>query len=935
MRRNTVWCFGLLLGWLAGLSVCAHAQFYFGRNKIQYEKFNWQVLTTPHFHIFYYPEESALAQAAACFAETAFDEYEIRFNHTINQMIPLFIYSNHIHFQQTNILTALIPEGVGGFFEFIKQRVVLPYNGNMSDFRHVIRHELVHVFTYQKIHSVTRDLGIWETAGFPLWFFEGLAELWSQGWDSQAELIIRDAVLHDYIYPLNSFELLSSGFLLYKEAQSFLGWYEETYGIDRLRLVMETYWQYPNFEKTMEAVSGKLFRDIETEWRMALKRRFAKDLAVEALMPVGGSMLTKTGINLSPAYFRDPSGSEQLAFLTNRDGYTDIYRMHLEDRRQQTVVRGERRADKESLHFMQSGVHVSSTGQLVYVSKSGSRDAIRVVELHSGSETASLQLDSLVSIYSPKWSPDGCKIIFEAQDFSGFSDLYLWNTVSAVVTRLTRDIYSDKEPCFDPGGQAVVFSSDRARPGPDGAMNLFKLDIQSGQLLQLTFSDCKDVKPIWLPGHPDDILFLSDRSGTMNAWSLQSRTAADGAPECSVRQLTGFHTGLQDLATIHGDSLLTSAFQRYSFQLFHVPIDTNRTPEPAYCARHYEGREGWQLPSAGHYTGLERRPYRLKYSLDFAQTAVAYDPIYGFLGGAQLSISDLLGNRYYHFLVMNTAETSSDLLDRFNVAVTLVDLSRRSNRAIGFFRFANDYYNPYEGYYFERIVGIRGAVNYPIDVFRRLEFSLSAWQSQKQHLFETSQESWLISNYISYVHDNSLWTYTGPIDGWCLRITLGPTYDFKRSQLHNYTALADFRYYWRLHRYCTFAQRSIVWYNDGRDIRRFYIGGSWGLRGYRITEVYGRKYFLLNHELRFPFAQSLTLRFGETSIGLAPIRSAIFLDLGNAWDYTYPGLRGSFGVGLRGVLFGGLVLRLDAGKRTNFRGLEPGLFWQFFFGWDY
>ncbi len=36
-------------------------QFYFGRNKIQYEHFNWQVIENAHFNIYYYPEEIQIA----------------------------------------------------------------------------------------------------------------------------------------------------------------------------------------------------------------------------------------------------------------------------------------------------------------------------------------------------------------------------------------------------------------------------------------------------------------------------------------------------------------------------------------------------------------------------------------------------------------------------------------------------------------------------------------------------------------------------------------------------------------------------------------------------------------------------------------------------------------------------------------------------------
>ncbi|MBA7630222.1 MAG: BamA/TamA family outer membrane protein [Calditrichaeota bacterium] len=131
----------------------------------------------------------------------------------------------------------------------------------------------------------------------------------------------------------------------------------------------------------------------------------------------------------------------------------------------------------------------------------------------------------------------------------------------------------------------------------------------------------------------------------------------------------------------------------------------------------------------------------------------------------------------------------------------------------------------------------------------------------------------------------------------------------------------------------------MLWYNTGTDIRRFYIGGSWGLRGYGISEVFGRKYFMLNQELRFPFARSLVLNFRSLAVGMAPIRGALFFDVGKAWEEAWEadtrGIIGSYGFGFRGLFMGGLVLRLDIGRRTNFRSKDSPWFTQFFFGWDY
>jgi hypothetical protein len=80
----------------------SQAQFYFGRNKIQYNQFGWHILETDHFDIYTYPEMRDLAEIGAAHAESVFADLEIRFNHTVSYRIPLIFYTICAHFQETN-----------------------------------------------------------------------------------------------------------------------------------------------------------------------------------------------------------------------------------------------------------------------------------------------------------------------------------------------------------------------------------------------------------------------------------------------------------------------------------------------------------------------------------------------------------------------------------------------------------------------------------------------------------------------------------------------------------------------------------------------------------------------------------------------------------------------------------------------------------------
>ena len=149
-RRHGPWT-RLVLGVIlaaAGTSVCLTPAFgqYFGRNKVQWEKFDYRVLKTEHFDIYYYPEEEQAIKIAGQMAERWYKRYSRLFNHDLRGKQPLIMYASHPQFEQTTVLNEVMSEGTGGVTESGKRRIILPFGATLEDTDHVIGHELVHAF---------------------------------------------------------------------------------------------------------------------------------------------------------------------------------------------------------------------------------------------------------------------------------------------------------------------------------------------------------------------------------------------------------------------------------------------------------------------------------------------------------------------------------------------------------------------------------------------------------------------------------------------------------------------------------------------------------------------------------------------------------------------------------------------------------------------
>ena len=916
----------------------AEGQYYFGRNKIQYNRFQWQILRTSHFEIYFYPEMDSLAEIGAYYAEQSYRELQDKFNFNILKSIPLVFYSSHFHFEETNTFPYLIPPSLGGFFEFIKGRVVVPSDGSIPHFRQIIRHELVHVFMQTYADNVLLDhRAAAQGSQVPLWFTEGLAEYWSEGWSSEAEMIIRDGVLNNTLVPVERMSAIWGTYLMYKEGQAVLKFIAERYGEEKILRLLQNLWKAGTFSEVMQITLGKNYIELSEEWMYHLKKTIYPLMNKSDFPKMVAGRITEDGFNMLPAFYREDS-TRWVIFVGNRDGYSSIYRKRLNDdvkKEPEILIRGERTPELESFRLQNSKIDVDSLGRLAFVAKSGAQDILYIFDLRAKKVVLQYKWPTLVSLFSPAWSPDGKSIALSGLDKAGKNDLYLLRIESGILERLTDDFFDDADPSWSPDGRDLVFSSDcEERNGR--TIHLFQYRLRDRTISRLTSGPHRDRSPIW-SRDGKSIVFVSDRNEVPNVWVLEKPDSLNPAPVIKLRQVTWFSTGVFYPCWTDSSGLLFSAFENFGFQIrewsWRTANVSEWTEQPVDTAA--IGLAGWAFPRIGGEFKTEKVKYRKRFSLDFAQSQVVQDPIFGTAGGGELAISDMLGNEQYYFLLYNNARTRSEFWDGFNLAATRLSLARRLNYAVGLYRFSGMYFNYYEGYYYEKRYGGFGALSYPLNKFERVETSLNLRRSEKDRLDGTVRHAFLVSGFASYTKDNSLWGSTGPLDGERINLVVGQTTDIIRGTVNFTTLMADYRQYFRIGLRMCWATRVWGQFNLGKEPLPFFMGGSWDLRGYKFWSLWNPKLAFVSNEFRFPFIDQFYLGFPFGGIGIGSIRGALFLDAGNVWNREFGDLKGAMGFGIRFQLGGYLVLRFDMGKKTDFRKIEPKTFKQFFFGWDF
>jgi hypothetical protein len=940
----------------------SHAQYVpFGKNKVQYTPFEWHILAGPRVDVYYYPEEEELARLALSYAEESYDSLMVMFRHRPFRRVPLFIYSSHQHFEQTNLTPGFLPEGVAGFTEFLKRRIALPFNGSYADFRHTIKHELVHFFQLSKLSRVFDMYPRFRGPGIPLWWSEGLAERWSSEQDTQDEMFVRNMVLSGKLPTLMDITYDRS-FLAYPLGGQIHKYLGEKYGYGRVADFYENIWKHSNFADAFLGTYGITLEQVDREWRHELERKYFP--MVEERTPINvesRAMLAKTQLVFKPTVYDSPLGRPEVFYMSPRDGFTTIYRMVVGggDASVRKVVQGDRSEEFESLHFFSSRLDVSSGGMLVFVSKYLERDAIQIYDLNRDKRVGRYQFKELVALSSPAWSPDGKKVVFTGLSTAGPSDLYILDFETQEHYPITQDAFLESTPEWSPDGRYIVFSSDRTLFGAEGSQNLFLYDTETQEIDYLTYGPWKDLDPRFSPDG-SQIVFTSDRTSVHDVYvvDLEGRGG----------RLTNYTGDIFDSDWLpDGSGLVFSAYDGGSFGLYFkelgppgtMPelelVDEFGPPGPGLAY-------GWEWEEVDHpvVAQASSRKYRTRYGLDFAAGQATFAPGFGSAQGAQFLASDMLGNHMIFFSIVTQNFSNLDnIFDSFAGQIMYLNLSRRVNWGVGAFRFNGRFIDAaFADTYQEKTFGGFFVASYPFSKFRRLELQATLEYSDRIDTEEfflvdpitdvddlvLTRKGVISTNAVSYVSDNTLWLPTGPIAGSRYNLTFALATDLTHARAENYTIVADWRRYFRTGLLSAWAVRLFGYYSDGYLPARIAFGGPYTLRLYPFLGFIGSRAYLMSNEWRFPLMHGLALGFPFGTWRFPGIQGAVFVDMGGIWQETrkLTGTWGSYGVSFRMAILFPFIIRLDVGRRFTIGDLPTNKFRDFyktevdfFFGFNY
>lgn len=533
---HTMRYFGLLTLFVL-LVFQSSGQFYsgsyqeFGKNRVQYNQFQWKYQHFERFRLHYYPGEEELATYCAKAFHREMLAIEEYFDFRITEMLDLVVFSTQGKFTQSNIgITRDNSSQVGGMTRVVGTKLFVYYQGTHEQLNVQIRSVLAEVMVRKMLFD-----GNWKDvlkansfSTFPEWYVKGFISYMSRPWNAELDARFKEIILLNQPLNFSKFEG-EQATLLGHAIWQYIDWNFGKSIIPQI-LFLTRLTRNPNngFRGVVNAGIDDLIRLMNTYFL----NRYTSELAHQENPGTQKLPFTQKKKRSYEQVALSPNG-RYLVYTSHQLGRYWLYIKDLSSGKTRRLYAAEPRIFRESDRTYPVVAWHPQSSALVFALERKGELRLHIHTLEDGKTTRRV-VHNMDKILAMNYAPDGKQLILSAVR-NGRTNLALYSIQGNSHKSLTDDRWDDLDPSFTQDGKYILFASNR--PGDtvskqkedvepyEASYALFlypvkQMDKHQVTLVRLTDSlhgNCRQPLEIKL----GTFAFLSDVNGVNNRYLAQ------------------------------------------------------------------------------------------------------------------------------------------------------------------------------------------------------------------------------------------------------------------------------------------------------------------------------------------------------------------------------------------------------------------------------
>ncbi len=468
----------------------------FGKNRVQFNQDfrEWLQYESPNFIAYWYGPARNVGQAAVQLAEYDNIEIQTLLEHKISYKIEIIVYTDLTDAKQGNIgeeevfsingsesqmamLDATLGKRIQANTEVSQllsgrvngNKLFVYFDGNHQHLRRQIREGLAAIYLNSMLFGTNLQEMVQNAVSYslPQWYKQGITAYASETWNTEMDNVLKDIILHP---KFNGFKKFS------KENPQLAGhsfWYfiSQTYGQQTLSNLLYLTRINRNIESGFQYILGGSVNKIFESWATFYRDHYDNDQREKEVLKenVKSKYNGKTAITSAKI---SPNG-KQIAYVTNEIGRCRVFVQDLENGKRSKVKKTGFYNILQSTDYDYALIAWKPNGnELSVVYEKRDIRKLYTYDFQEKKGETELLSPDFQRVFSIEYVNN--KELALSATTNGFSDIFIYKTVSRTYQRITSDFYDDLDVAVTQikGQKGLIWASNR----PDTSMTVGKLD---------------------------------------------------------------------------------------------------------------------------------------------------------------------------------------------------------------------------------------------------------------------------------------------------------------------------------------------------------------------------------------------------------------------------------------------------------------------------